>query len=107
MDSGGMPADWKPSPPPAIGSKRWLDDMAFSFMVESFGGLPDESGVFELPKVLAGGVSYEMGYFVLFSRSSGKDYFRTTDIQQVSVKVKYESPVTVTEGTCQGNNDGG
>lgn len=90
MDSGGMPPDWKPSPPPDVGSKRWLDDMAFQFMVESFDGLPNESGVYELPKVQAGGVSYAMGYFVLFYRQSGHDYFRVDSISNVPVKVTYE-----------------
>ena len=88
MDSGGMPQDWKPSPPPDVGSKRWLDDMAFEFMVEAFNGLPDRSGVFKLPNVLAGGKSYRLGYFVLFSDSAGKDYFRIDEIENVPVKAR-------------------
>jgi len=88
MDDGGMPRNWVPPEPAAIGSRPWLDNMAFAFMVEAFNGLPDRSGVFELPKVLAGGVTYPLGFFVLFSDSSGKDYFRVDCIEKVQVNLK-------------------
>jgi hypothetical protein len=92
MDSGGMPANWTPPEPPAVGSSRWLDDMAFSFMIEAFNGLPDHSGVFELPKVLAGGKTYKLGYFVLRQAHGGADYFRVDSIQPVPVR-----PIAATE----------
>ena len=87
-DSGCMPPDWKPSPPPDVGSKRWLDDMAFQFMVEAFDGLPDRSGIFKLPNVLAGGVSYQLGYFSLTHSSYGKGYFRVDEIEAVPVRMQ-------------------
>ncbi len=87
MDSGGMPPDWTPPPPPDVGSKRWLDDMAFQFMVEAFNGLPDRSGVFKLPSVLAGGMSYRLGYFVLRHSTYGKEYFRIDEIEVVPVRL--------------------
>ena len=90
MDSGGMPHDWKPPPPADVGSKRWLDDMAFQFMVEAFNGLPNESGIFKLPNVVAGGVSYSLGYFALFKSYAGKDYFRIDGIESVPVKAALE-----------------
>jgi len=90
MDSGGMPADWKPPEPAPVGSKRWLDDMAFEFMVEAYNGLPDRSGVFELPRVLAGGKTYHLGFFVLHQRSNGKDYFRVDSIELAPVKPRFE-----------------
>ena len=86
MDSGGMPPDWRPSPPPDVGSKQWLDNMAFEFMVEAFNGLPCRNGVFKLPNVLAGGVSYALGYFVLRQRVGGKDYFRVDEAEVVPVR---------------------
>lgn len=92
MFSSDIPDDWTPPPPPDVGSAAWLDQMAFHFMVEAFNGLPDRSGVFELPRVLAGGVSYRLGYFVLHSRVGGKDYFRTDEIEAVLVR-----PVAVQE----------
>lgn len=91
MDSGGMPPDWKPAPPPDVGSKQWLDNMAFDFMVESFGGLPDRSGVFKLPNVRAGGSSYPLGYFVLHRLAGGSNYFRIDDIETVTVRPRFES----------------
>ena len=60
--------------------------MAFNFMVESFNGLPDRSGVFKLPHVRAGGVSYRLGYFALFHDSHGKNYFRVENYEDVRVK---------------------
>jgi hypothetical protein len=65
--------------------------MAFAFMVESFGGLPNRSGVFKLPNVMAGGVSYPLGYFVLRCQTGGKDYFRIDDIETVTVAPRFES----------------
>jgi len=85
-----MPADWTPPEPAAVGSKRWLDDMAFNFMVESFEGLPDRSGVFELPKVMAGGMRYDLGYFVLHQRSGGKDYFRVDSIERPTIRPTFD-----------------
>lgn len=92
MDSGGMPADWTPPPEPAIGSKRWLDDMAFKCMCEAFDGLPDRSGVFELPDVVVGSCRYPLGYFVLHQRDSGKDYFRVEDVDYVPIKPRFTEP---------------
>ena len=86
MFTSDIPDDWTPPEPPAIGSKLWLDNMAFRFMVESFDGLPDRSGVFKLPRVQAGGETYELGYFALFRNSCGADYFRVDDIESVVVK---------------------
>ena len=94
MDSGGMPNDWTPPPPHDVGSKGWLDDMAFSFMVEAFNGLPDRSGVFKLPNVRAGNTSYSLGYFVLFHGTYGKNYYRVDEIEDVRVK-----PTWLTETT--------
>lgn len=93
MDNGGMPDNWVAPEPAAVGSKAWLDDMAFAFMVERFDGLPDRSGVFELPKVLAGGKEYELGYFVLFKQSFGKNYFRVEFIEPVNVRPKFSCEV--------------
>lgn len=90
MFSSDIPDDWTPPDPPEIGTKAWLDEMAFRFMADSFGGLPDESGVFELPRVTVAGQSYEMGYFVLFSDSYGKNYFRVDEIQKPQVKPTYD-----------------
>ena len=84
-----MPADWTPPEPAAVGSKVWLDDMAFQFMVESFEGLPDRSGVFELPRVLAGGKTYHLGFFVLHQKSMGKDYFRVDSIEPMKIKPEF------------------
>lgn len=89
-DSGGMPDNYIPPPPPDVGSKRWLDDMAFSFMVESFNGLPDRSGVFKLPKVYAGGKSYDLGYFINRKMSGGTDYFRVDHIEELTVKPQFK-----------------
>ena len=97
MDSGGMPANWTPPEPPAVGSSRWLDDMAFQFMVEAFNGLPEKSGVFKLPDVLAGGKTYRLGYFGLIKDSYGSNYFRVDAIQVVPV-----NPIAATE---QGESD--
>lgn len=88
MDNGGMPADWTPSKPPAVGTAAWLNDMAFEFMIEAFNGLPDRSGVFELPRVLAGGKTYSLGYFVLFHSAYGETYFRVDDIESVPVRAR-------------------
>lgn len=64
--------------------------MAFNFMVESFEGLPDRSGVFELPKVVVGGCRYELGYFVLHQRGGGKDYFRVDSIEPTTIRPQFD-----------------
>ena len=81
MFSSDIPDGWTPPEPPAIGSPRWLDDCAYSFMVEKFSGLPDKSGIWKLPDVVGAGQTYRMGYFVIFRSSYGADYKRFDDLE--------------------------
>lgn len=81
-----MPADWTPPPPPDVGSKQWLDDMAFALMCEEFNGLPDTSGVWELPNIIIGTVRYALGYFIVKRSPYGADYFRVDAIERFDVK---------------------
>lgn len=90
MFSSDIPDDWVPPPEPEIGSKRWLDKMAYTFVVETCNGLPDRSVIFKLPDVTTGGQRYKMGYFVVYKNTAGYYYFRTENIETLTPKVKYE-----------------
>jgi len=68
-------AGYIPSPPPAVGSAKWKDAMAFRYIMEH-GGLPERSCIIQLPA--------DWGYFVVRYRAqSGWDYFRTEEIVQL------------------------
>lgn len=80
MDSGGMPDDWRPSPPPERGTPAWKDDMAFRQVVEMMRGLPKRSVVFKLMR--CGG--YDLGYMCIrYSPGWGHDYFRVDKIEDL------------------------
>lgn len=80
MDSGGMPDDWKPSPPPERGSAAWKDDMAFRQVNEMMSGLPSRTVVFKLMR--CGG--HDLGYMCLrYYPGRGHDYFRVDAIEDL------------------------
>lgn len=80
MDSGGMPDDWKPSPPPERGTPAWKHDMAFRQVVEMMDGVPKRNAVFKL--MPCGG--YDLGYLCIrHTPGVGTDYFRVDTIEDL------------------------
>lgn len=69
-----MADDWRPPDPPEEGTSAWLDDIAFTFIVEN--KLLEGNRVIKLPRLKG----YDAGYFVVRSHSNGKDYFRVDNI---------------------------
>lgn len=72
--SWNMREDWRPPLPPEEGTSGWLDDLAFTFVVEN--KLLEGNRVIKLPRVKG----YELGYFIVRSHGGGKDYFRVDNV---------------------------
>lgn len=77
MDSGGIPDDWKPLPPPPIGSLRWKRDV-----VERSIRIVDHerNTVYDYGSVDRGGV----GVFCIKRTSGGWNYFWADDIRRIN-----------------------
>ena len=69
-----MGGNYTPPKPPAVGSSKWKDDQAFTYVIDAFSGLPDKDCIIKLPA--------DWGYFVIFSDSAGKDYRRIDRITE-------------------------
>ena len=74
MESGGMEADWKPSPPPEVGSPAWKTDIAISWAIDHL--KMDKTSVIKIPNY----EGHKIGYLVICKDSYGVDYFRVDDI---------------------------
>lgn len=75
MDSGGMPPDWKPPPPPEHGSKAWKRDMAVRWAIDE--RLMQSTGLYKCPIV----EGVDCGYLAIEKRSGGTDYIHAENIQ--------------------------
>lgn len=84
MDNGGMPPDWKPSPPLPHGSYGWRHNMAISYAIEA--GLLDlcresmgagKHRVFKMPSV----DGIPLGYLSVRHSGGGTDYFLVDEIE--------------------------
>lgn len=80
MDSGGMPPDWKPSPPPPVGSAAWKTDIAVRQVTEMMDGFPKSNRVFKCMRC----AGHEIGYLCInYKSGAGWDYFRVDAIEDL------------------------
>ncbi len=84
MDNGGMPEDWRPSPPPEVGSWAWKNDIAFGWCQDNgkfdFGNgfipVSDRNRIVKVPTY----EGHRIGYLVISKKTDGTDYFRVEEI---------------------------
>lgn len=83
MFSDGMDPDWRPSPPPEVGSGLWKYTQAVSWAIQT--GKLNNSGltqrIYRCPTVSYEGVVYDLGYIAVKRLSNGYDYIWAETIE--------------------------
>lgn len=75
---------WEYQPPPEVGSERWKDSQAFTWLIDHGGGLPKKNCVIQLPN--------DWGFMaIMYFTGSGHDYFRFTTQEIVTMETEAET----------------
>ena len=72
MERGDIPDDWKPTPPPEVGSERWKDDIAFQMAMSVHALSCDENTLLDCGTFNG----HDIGLLAVRRSPSGWDYFR-------------------------------
>lgn len=83
MDSGGIPSDWRPSPPPPHGSLMWKYNTGVQWMISN-GQLKDSGPVSRLIRLpVIEGV--DLGYMAIRRSNGGFDYIHSENMEYPQV----------------------